>query len=72
MARAADPNSASSQFFICLTRDHCQHLDHEYTAFGKVTEGMDVVENIAASEVEPNSGRPVGDPPHMVKVRVVE
>ena len=72
MARAADPNSASSQFFICLTRDHCQHLDNEYTAFGKVTEGMDVVENIAASEVEPNSGRPVGDPPHMVKVRVVE
>ena len=49
-----------------------QHLDNEYTAFGKVTEGMDVVENIAATEVEPNSGRPVGDPPHMVKVRVVE
>ncbi len=44
MARSADPNSAGSQFFICLTREHCRHLDGEYTAFGQVTDGMDVVE----------------------------
>ena len=71
MARAQDPDSASSQFFICLTREHCRHLDGEYTAFGKVTEGMDVVEEIAAVEVDPN-GRPTGAAPHMVKVRPVE
>lgn len=72
MARAADPDSASSQFFICLTRDHCQHLDGQYTAFGKVTEGMDAVEAIAATDVDPHSGRPKGDPPMMIKMNVVE
>ena len=40
MARAMDPNSAGSQFFI-------MHLDKQYAAFGKVTEGMDVVDAIA-------------------------
>ena len=48
MARSADPDSAGSQFFICLTREHCQHLDGQYTAFGKVTDGMDAVNQIAA------------------------
>lgn len=72
MARASDPDSASSQFFVCLTREHCRHLDNEYTAFGKVTDGMDVVEAIAAVEVDGASGRPVGDAPSMTKVRPVE
>ncbi|MCH2146143.1 MAG: peptidylprolyl isomerase [Phycisphaerales bacterium] len=72
MARSTDPDSASSQFFICLTREHCRHLDGQYTGFGKVTDGMDVVEAIAAIDVDPHSGRPEGDPPHMVKVRPVE
>lgn len=55
MARSADPDSAGSQFFICLTRENCQHLDGQYTAFGKVTGGMDVIEKIgkAASGAEP-------------------
>jgi len=44
MARAADPNSAGSQFFICYGAH--PHLDGQYTVFGKVTEGMDVVDNI--------------------------
>ena len=48
MARSQDPNSAGSQFFICLGRDHCQHLDGQYTAFGKVTDGIDVVREIGA------------------------
>ena len=47
-ARSADPNSAGSQFFVCLTRENCQHLDNQYTAFGKVVDGMDVVDAIAA------------------------
>ncbi|MHC4142900.1 MAG: peptidylprolyl isomerase, partial [Planctomycetota bacterium] len=49
MARSSDPDSAGSQFFICLTREHCQHLDGQYTGFGQVTEGMDVVEALGAT-----------------------
>ena len=45
MARAIDPNSAGSQFFI-MHMD-APHLDKQYAAFGKVTEGMDVVDAIA-------------------------
>ena len=46
MARAQDPNSASSQFFI-MHQDG-EFLDGQYAAFGKVVEGMDVVDQIAA------------------------
>ena len=45
MARAQDPNSAGSQFFI-MHRD-APHIDGQYAAFGKVVEGMDVVDEIA-------------------------
>ncbi len=44
MARSSDPNSANSQFFICF--DSAPHLDRQYTAFGKVTKGMEFVEKI--------------------------
>ena len=46
MARAQDPNSASSQFFICQTDS--TFLDGNYAAFGRVTDGMDVVDAICA------------------------
>lgn len=46
MARAMDPNSAGSQFFIM--HQDAPHLDGEYAAFGKVVSGMDVVDEIAA------------------------
>lgn len=46
MARAQDPDSAGSQFFI-MHKDS-PHLDGAYAAFGKVTEGMDIVDKIAA------------------------
>ena len=49
MARSSDPNSAGSQFFICLGREHCQHLDGQYTAFGNVIDGIEVVDQIAAT-----------------------
>ena len=48
MARAQDPNSASSQFFICL--DDATFLDRQYTAWGKVIEGMEHVHEIAKGE----------------------
>jgi len=44
MARSADPNSANSQFFIVF--DSAPHLDRSYTAFGKVTKGMEFVDKI--------------------------
>ena len=47
MARAAHPNSAGSQFFIM--HKAAPHLDGEYAAFGKVTEGMDIVDEICTS-----------------------
>jgi len=46
MARAMDPNSAGSQFFIM--HQDAPHLDGDYAAFGKVVSGMDVVDEIAA------------------------
>ena len=46
MARAKDPNSASSQFFLCQA--DCTFLDGDYAAFGRVTEGMDVVDAVCA------------------------
>ena len=44
MARSADPNSANSQFFICL--EDSPHLDRNYSVFGKVIEGMEFVDKI--------------------------
>ncbi len=52
MARANDPNSAGSQFFVCLDYEQTQHLDNKYTAFGKVVEGMDAVKKIAATPLK--------------------
>jgi cyclophilin family peptidyl-prolyl cis-trans isomerase len=46
MARATDPNSAGSQFFIVL--NDSQFLDNQYTVFGRVTEGMNTVDKIAS------------------------
>jgi peptidyl-prolyl cis-trans isomerase B (cyclophilin B) len=46
MARAADPDSAGSQFFICVA--DAPFLDGEYTVFGEVVEGMDVVDKIVS------------------------
>ena len=46
MARASHPDSAGSQFFIM--HEDAPHLDGQYAAFGKVVEGMDVVDRIAA------------------------
>ena len=58
MARAYDPNSASSQFFIMHA--DAPHLDGQYAAFGRVIEGMDTVDAIAAVPTDYND-RPRAD-----------
>jgi len=71
MARSKDPDSAGSQFFICLTREHCQNLDGQYTAFGQVTEGMDVVDALGGVKVDEATGAPE-DPPVLLAVKPIE
>ena len=58
MARSSDPNSANSQFFICFKP--APFLDRQYTVFGKVIEGMDLVDKIKRGD-ESNNGS-VKDP----------
>ena len=47
-ARSTDPNSANSQFFICF--ESAPHLDRQYTVFGKVIKGMDLIDKIKKGE----------------------
>jgi peptidylprolyl isomerase len=65
MARASDPDSANSQFFIC-TADST-FLDRNYTIFGEVTSGMDVVDKIKAGTKENNGA--VKNPDKIVSLR---
>jgi cyclophilin family peptidyl-prolyl cis-trans isomerase len=58
-ARSSDPNSAGSQFFLMVANS--PHLDRQYSAFGKVLEGMDVVDKIVAL---PRDGRDNPKPGH--------
>ena len=61
MARAGDPNSGDSQFFICF--DDATFLDRQYTAWGNVIEGMENVDKI-------KRGEPVRDPDKIVKATI--
>jgi len=63
MARANDPNSGDSQFFICF--DDANFLDGKYTVWGKVTEGMENVDKI-------KRGEPVRDPDKIVKATMAK
>lgn len=67
MARSAMPDSAGSQFFIMHKTS--PHLDGEYAAFGKVTDGMDVVNKIAETQTD-YSDRPVQD--QVIKTMTVD
>jgi peptidylprolyl isomerase len=55
MARTNDPNSANSQFFICL--DNCRFLDGQYTVWGQVVEGMEHVDALPKGEPPRNPGK---------------
>ena len=61
MARAASPNSANSQFFICF--DDAQFLNRQYTVWGKVIEGMENVDKI-------KRGEPVQNPDKIKSLKV--
>jgi cyclophilin family peptidyl-prolyl cis-trans isomerase len=61
MARAQNPNSANSQFFICF--DDARFLDKQYTVWGKVIEGMDNVDKI-------KRGEPVQNPDKIKSLKV--
>ena len=64
MARSSDPNSANSQFFICLAA--ASHLDRQYSAFGKVIKGMEFVDKIKKGD--PNSGS-VPEPDKIISLK---
>jgi peptidyl-prolyl cis-trans isomerase B (cyclophilin B) len=70
MARSANPDSAGSQFFICL--DAAPHLDKKYTAFGKVTKGMDVLEAIGNTPVSPSASGEPSKPQKRIEVQSVQ
>lgn len=69
MARAQDPNSAGSQFFVC--HGDAAFLDGQYTAFGKLTEGDDTLDKIANAPTKPGGeGSAPVSPVQVTKVSV--
>ena len=62
MARTSNPNSANSQFFICF--GDAGFLDRQYTVWGKVTHGMDIIDKV-------KRGEPVRDPDRITTMRVM-
>ena len=61
MARTNQPHSANSQFFLCF--DDTGFLDNQYTVWGKVSEGMDVVDQLT-------KGEPPRNPDSIVSMKV--
>ena len=68
MARSQDPNSANSQFFIMF--DEGYFLNGQYTVFGRVVEGMDIVDTIKLGKGA--NGSVIGEPDQMMSVRVAK
>ncbi len=62
MARAQNPNSANSQFFICF--NDCSFLDGQYSVWGQVVEGMEFVDSIT-------KGEPPADPDKIIKMEII-
>ena len=65
MARSQDPNSANSQFFICFKES--SFLDRQYTVFGKVVDGMDLVDKIKRGDSNDNGS--VSDPDKIISFK---
>lgn len=67
MARAGHPDSAGSQFFICVA--DAPFLDRQYTAFGEVVSGMEVADKIVS---QPRDGKDNPDERIEIKIKIVE
>jgi cyclophilin family peptidyl-prolyl cis-trans isomerase len=70
MARSHDPDSAGSQFFIVIKDSY--FLDGQYTVFGKVLEGMDIVDKIASTSTDNNDAPLDEQDAELVKVTIIE
>ncbi len=70
MARGPDPDSAGSQFFICLAP--VQRLDHEYTTFGKLIKGDEVLEKIGDTAVTRNSMGEMSKPTKRIVIEKID
>ena len=68
MARTSDPDSAGSQFFVM--HDRAEHLDNQYTVFGKVTKGLEVIDKIVNAPKDEND-RPL-KPVKIKKITIEE
>ncbi len=69
-ARAQDPNSGNSQFFICVA--DVPRLDHKYTVFAKVINGMDVADKIASVEKELNTSGEMASPKDKIEMKIIK
>jgi peptidyl-prolyl cis-trans isomerase B (cyclophilin B) len=69
MARSSNPDSAGSQFFLCL--DPAPFLDGKYTTFGRLTKGEDVLLKIGETPVVPNSGGEMSRPSERIKIESI-
>jgi peptidyl-prolyl cis-trans isomerase B (cyclophilin B) len=70
MARGPDPDSAGSQFFICLAS--VPRLDHQYTTFGKLIKGEEVLEKVGNTPVTPNSMGEMSKPTKRVVIQNID
>jgi len=70
MARSNDPDSAGSQFFICL--GDASFLDRKYTAFGKLAKGDDVLEKIGNTPVKRGGGGEASKPTKRIEIQKIE
>jgi len=70
MARSQNPDSAGSQFFICLAP--CPFLDHQYTDFGQLIKGDDVLEKIGNTPVAVGNSGEKSSPTKRVEIKSIE
>jgi len=70
MARSQNPNSAGSQFFVCL--DEARFLDRQYTCFGQLVDGFEVLEKIGATPVVASNSGEQSKPTKTIKVESIQ
>ena len=69
MARTQDPNTAGSQFFVCLSREGTSFLDGAYTTFGQTIEGTETITKLASVETVVDNGRASDRPVNPPKIK---